>query len=142
MDFRYKKFPRDQSNNPFPHNKSALRPVVQIDFETDNGSFGYLVLIDSGADYCIFHASIGEQLGLNIKEGKELTFHGTSGEPQIAYFHKISFRIGGVEQVANVGFSYEMEKLPYGILGQYGFFNKWIVKFEYHKENVELKMIP
>lgn len=138
MDFRYKKFPRDQSNNPFPHNKSALRPVVQIDFETDNGSFGYLVLIDSGADYCIFHASIGEILGLDIKSGKPLTFFGTSGEPQKAYFHKITFKVGGNSHTCFVGFSYDMEKLAYGILGQDGFFDSWNVKFEYSKEVIEL----
>ena len=40
-----------------------------------------------------------------------------------------------------LSFSYDMEKLPYGLLGQDGFFDRWIIKFEYHKENVELKEI-
>ena len=141
MDFKYRKFPVDPNNYPFPGKKSALRPVIQIDLEYPAGKFGYLVLIDSGADYCIFHASIGELLELDIKAGKPLTFHGTSGEPQIAYFHQIEFKIGGHSHKCDVGFSYEMEGLPYGILGQVGFFDKWIVKFEYHKENVELKEI-
>lgn len=141
MNFRYKKFPTDPNNNPVPNHKSALRPVIQIDFDSPNGGFGYFVLIDSGADYCIFHARIGELLGLNIIKGDELTFYGTSGEPQKAYFHNISFKIGGNLHKCLVGFSYDMEKLAYGILGQYGFFDKWTVKFEYHKGNVELKEI-
>lgn len=141
MNFRYKKFPTNPNNHPFPNQKSALRPVIQIDFESRNGSFGYFVLIDSGADYCIFHARIGELLGLDIKSGKPLTFYGTSGEPQKAYFHKISFKIGGSSHECDVGFSYDMEKLAYGLLGQFGFFDKWAVKFEYHKENVEIKEI-
>ena len=115
--------------------------MIQIDFESNNGTFGYFVLIDSGADYCIFHAKIGELLGLDIKSGKPLTFYGTSGEAQKAYFHKVRFRIGGIDHECEVGFSYDMEKLAYGLLGQEGFFNKWIVKFAYHKENVELKEI-
>jgi len=82
VNFKYKKFPIDTKNYPFPNQKSALRPVIQIDFDLPNGGFGYLVLIDSGADYCIFHATIGEQLGLDITKGKELIFYGTSGEPQ------------------------------------------------------------
>lgn len=142
MNFRYRKFPVDSKNCPFPNKKSSLRPVVQIDFETENGKFGYFVLIDSGADYCLFHASIGEELGLDVKSGKPLTFYGTSGEPQKSYFHKITFKIGGHDHTCEVGFSYEMEKLAYGILGQDGFFDKWSVKFEYHKENVEIKEIP
>lgn len=141
MNFKYRKFPVDHQNCPFPHKKSALRPVVQIDLDTPNGSFGYLVLIDSGADYCIFHASVGELLGLTIKKGVPLTFYGTSGEPQHAYFHKITFKLGGYKHTCEVGFSYDMEKLAYGLLGQDGFFNKWSIKFEYHKENVELKEI-
>lgn len=141
MNFKYKKFPVNPENCPFPDKKSSLRPVIQIDFETPNGKFYYFALIDSGADYCMFHAKIGEMLDLDIKKGKPLIFYGTSGEPQKAYFHKVTFKVGGIDHLCEVGFSYDMEKLPYGLLGQDGFFNKWIVKFEYHKENVELKEI-
>ena len=141
MNFKYRKFPIDPDNCPFPNKISSFRPVIQIDFDTDKGKFGYFVLIDSGADYCIFHASIGEMLGLNIKSGKPLTFFGTSGQPQRAYFHGVEFKIGGVDHKCNVGFSFDMKKLAYGLLGQEGFFDKWIVKFEYHKENIELKKI-
>lgn len=141
MNFKYRKFPVNPKNCPFKDKKSVLRPVIQIDFETPKGKFGYLVLIDSGADYCIFHASIGEQLGLKIKTGKPLTFFGTSGKPQKAYFHKITFGIGGCPHTGEVGFSYDMEKLAYGLLGQDGFFDRWIVKFEYHKQNIDLREI-
>ncbi|MBI4099896.1 retropepsin-like domain-containing protein [Candidatus Microgenomates bacterium] len=142
MNFRYRKFPVDKNNCPFPNKNSSLRPVIQIDFSTPKGNFGYYVLIDSGADYCIFHATIGEELGLDIKKGALLIFFGTSGEPQRAYFHKVTFKIGGHEHTCMVGFSYDMEKLAYGLLGQEGFFDQWIVKFELCKENVELKEIP
>ncbi|MBI4089260.1 MAG: retropepsin-like domain-containing protein [Candidatus Levybacteria bacterium] len=141
MDFKYRKFPTNPNNCPISNQQYALRPVIQIDFDSPNGGFGYFVLIDSGADYCIFHATIGEQLGFKIKTGKRLIFYGTSGEPQEAYFHKISFKIGGNSHECEVGFSYDMEKLAYGLLGQYGFFNKWRVKFEYDKENIELKEV-
>src|SRR3989344_9441195 len=141
MNFKYKKFPVNPDNHPFPNQKSALRPVIQIDFDTPTGALGYLVLIDSGADYCIFHSIVAERLGIDIKTGRELIFYGTSGQAQKAYFHKISFKIGGSLHECEVGFSYDMEKLAYGLLAQYGFFDKWIIKFEPQKENVELKEI-
>lgn len=141
MKFRYKKFPVDRRNCPFTNKRYALRPVIEVDFKDGENKFGYLVLIDSGADYCIFHATIGEQLNLDIKTGKQLIFSGTSGEPQKAYFHKITFYIWGHPHTCEVGFSYEMEKLAYGILGQDGFFDKWKVEFEYHKERIQLKEI-
>ena len=78
MDFKYRKFPVNPTNNPFPSKKHAIRPVIEITLENSQNSFGYFVLIDSGADYCIFHAKIGELLGLNIKQGKPLTFYGTA----------------------------------------------------------------
>lgn len=141
MNFKYRKFPTDPENGPNPNKTSSLRPVIQIDFDGIHGRFGYLVLIDSGADWCIFHATIGEQLGLDIKSGRKVTFHGTSGEEQVAYFHQVNFYVGGISMTTLVGFSYELEKLPYGLLGQDGFFDKWVIKFEYNKENIELKEI-
>lgn len=141
MNFDYRKFPVDLNNCPFPNKKSSLRPVISISLNGKKGNFGYFVLIDSGADYCIFHGFIGDELGIDVKSGKPLTFYGTSGEPQKAYFHKITFKVGGIDHSCMVGFSYEMENLAYGILGQDGFFSQWMVKFEYHKENIELKKI-
>lgn len=139
MNFKYKKFPYDPDNIPFTGTKSALRPVIEIEFSEENGKFRYLVLVDSGADYCIFHADIGEQLGLDITSGKPLTFYGTSGQPQKAYFHQVKFNVGGHEHKCDVGFSYDMKQLAYGILGQIGFFDTWNIKFEYGKENIEIK---
>lgn len=139
MNFKYRKFRTDPDNCPFPQKKVTIRPIVQIDFLTNRGPLGYSVLIDSGADFCMFHAKLGEALGMDIKTGKCLIFVGTSGHPQRAYFHKVKFLIGGVEHECYAGFSDEMEKLPYGLLGQDGFFDKWNVKFEYSKENIELK---
>ncbi|MGA2911584.1 MAG: retropepsin-like aspartic protease [Candidatus Levyibacteriota bacterium] len=141
MNFRYRKFPLNPKENPNFKRKSSLRPIIQIDFETKKGNFSYLVLIDSGADFCVFHGEIGERLGFDVTKGDELTFHGTSGEAQKAYFHNVSFKIGGIEHKAYIGFSYEMKSLPYGILGQDGFFDKWRIRFEYDKENIELKEV-
>jgi len=38
MNFRYRKFPVDRNNCPFPNKKSSLRPIIQIDFETQLGN--------------------------------------------------------------------------------------------------------
>lgn len=78
---------------------------------------------------------------MDVKSGRQITFRGTSGSEQKAYFHEITFKIGGHFHTAEIGFSYDMNSVPYGLLGQDGFFNKWIVKFEYQKENIEIKEI-
>jgi hypothetical protein len=38
-----------------------------------------------------------------------------------------------------VGFSSDIAKHGYGILGQKGFFNLFVVKFDYRKAEVEIK---
>jgi len=98
-------------------------------------------LIDSGADYCIFHAEIGEQIGLLIESGKRLSFFGTGGQEQTAFFHEIKLEVGGHEISCFAGFSRELEGLPYGILGQIGFFDKFKISFDYEKEKIELQSI-
>ena len=46
-----------------------LRPVISIEVKYKEISVPYEVLVDSGADICIFHASIGEVLGLDVEKG-------------------------------------------------------------------------
>jgi predicted aspartyl protease len=138
MTFPYKEFPIQYTNPLNPRKTTLLRPVIQIDFESKEGGFGYLALIDSGADYCLFHGSIGEQLGLDVKKGKALSFYGTSGKQQIAYFHKVRFSAAGKEIEAMVGFSYQINELAFGILGQEGFFDQFTITFNLNKKFITL----
>jgi len=97
-------------------------------------------MIDSGADYCIFQASLGELIGLTIESGKLDHFSGISGQGQLtAYFHDIQIGVGGHEFDCWAGFSRDIEALPCGILGQLGFFSLFSIRFDYDKERVELK---
>ena len=121
--------------------KNIKRPVIPIEVKYDKNVVKYLALINSGADFCIFHAEIGEAIGIDIKKGKLLEFYGVIGEKKEAFFHNISIVIGGWEKECYCGFSYEFDKtkMPYGILGQKGFFNLFKVSMDYEKEQIELK---
>ena len=80
----YRKFPA-QPTEPFPRRTSVSRPVVPIALINGSQRIRNLALIDSGADYCIFHAEIGEQIGIDIDSGKRLSFFGTGGQEQSAF---------------------------------------------------------
>jgi len=97
------------------------------------------VLIDSGADFCIFHADVAEVLEIPIIKGKKIVFYGTGGIAQTAYFHNVQIEIGGWPIKLYCGFSYDMKSLPYGILGQTGFFDRFKVEFNYQIKRIELK---
>lgn len=134
----YKSFPAAPLE-PFPNRQFVHRPVVDILLMHGNKSIKYEVIIDSGADFCIFHAEMAHILGIPVDHEKRMIFHGTGGVPQTAYFHQIQIEIGGRAMDLYCGFSPDMKSLPYGILGQTGFFDQFKIEFDYIHKKVELK---
>ena len=59
MKFKYKRY-----------GPTILRPVIEIKLKSDFRFLRYEVLVDSGADFCIFNSEVGEALGIDIKKGK------------------------------------------------------------------------
>ncbi|MBI5400829.1 MAG: hypothetical protein HZB12_01805 [Candidatus Yonathbacteria bacterium] len=56
MKFRYAKYGQ------------TLRPVIPVKLRNGDNEIGYEVLVDSGADMCLFDAEIGEAIGIDIKK--------------------------------------------------------------------------
>lgn len=138
MKFRYHKLNLSPSSDFF--GKFILKPIIPIKISKSDTILQYSVLIDSGADFCIFDAGIGEYLGLNIKSGIEVQFGGIqSFGGAKAYIHKVDLEIGGHQFKIETGFSYDISKNGYGILGQKGFFNLFSVRFDLQKEDIEIK---
>jgi len=138
MKFNYKKFPLPQESDFF--GTTILKPVIPIKIFHNDKVLRYDALIDSGADFCIFDAEIGEYLGIDIQSGLKEMFGGIQELGNaFAYLHKLDLNIGGWDYKTIIGFSYDIAKHGFGILGQKGFFNIFIVKFDYKKEQIELK---
>jgi hypothetical protein len=138
MKFPYLKFPA-QPTEAFPNRHNTLRPVLPLKLKYNSNQLDYFALIDSGADHSIFHAGIGEGLGLSVKNGNKLHFWGIYDKKQLAYFHKITINIGGHDYKCYCGFSYEIESLPYGLLGQDDFFKQFKIILDYSKKQFEMK---
>jgi len=109
-------------------------PLLEIALSKGN----LICLIDSGADYCYFPASIGEALDINVRNGEEKESKGITGTKFKAYFHTINCKIGGWDYKMKVGFSYDLG-IPFGILGREEFFSLFKVCIDHRKEEVELK---
>lgn len=139
LKYDYLKYPAEPSA-AFPRRFSASRPVIPIRLIKGTKDVRYHAIIDSGADLCIFHAQIGEVIGLTIESGKLLKFTGVSGQQFTAYFHDLEIEVGGYRFDCYAGFSREMENMPYGLLGQVGFFDLFNVVFDYEKQRIELKL--
>lgn len=128
MRFKYKKYGPD-----------ILRPVIPIEIIYKNLPVPYEVLIDSGADLCIFDAQIGEIIGIDITKGEKQEVWGITGVGEPYYIHPVTIKVGGWFYKIRAGFLPGIAKLGYGIVGQKGFFDLFTVKFDLIKEEIELK---
>lgn len=127
MKFKYKKYGPD-----------IFRPVIQIEVSLNSISIPYEVLVDSGADICIFDEDVAQILGINIIKGIRHEVIGVTGIPQYYYLHRVDVIVGGIKYQTEVGFM-KLSNQVFGIVGQRGFFSKFIVKFDLNKKEIELK---
>ena len=138
MKFSYFKFPLSVKSDFF--GDFIYKPIIPIELKFKNNSINYLALIDSGADLSIIDAEAGEYLGIDVKNGKEEYFGGVQEAGlAVAYLHDVQIGIGDFRKKVTVGFSYDIAEHGYGIFGQKGFFDLFIVKFDFLKTEIELK---
>lgn len=130
----------------FPNHIKRQRILPWIRFGAFNpskspSSLVYPVgLVDSGSELSFINHEIGEQLGYDIKTGKEIEIVGVGGAKIKAYLHKVGIQVGEVGNSPIVfegifGFTYEPfpSSMPQqtAILGTLGFFEKLNVFFDY-----------
>ena len=136
MKFPYKKF--FVQSRPSAKNHTVSRPVIPIHLEFGTHRIAYEALVDSSADYSIFHAEIGEVIDLNVRKGRRIRFAGVSGISQEGFRHPVRLEVGNRTFQASVVFAYHIG-IPYGILGQAELFKEFVVVFDRERGWLELK---
>ncbi len=96
-------------------------------------------LLNSGADGCIFDAGIGYLLDIDVETGERRRVAGITGFNQSYYIHPVTIKVGGWAYKIKAGFLPRIADLGYGVVGQRGFFDNFVVKFDFQKEEIELK---
>ncbi|MFM2340256.1 MAG: hypothetical protein RLZZ360_892 [Candidatus Parcubacteria bacterium] len=130
----------------FPYKKygaGVVRPVIPVTLCRGEKKVRYEVLVDSGADLCVFHAEIGELLGIEITKGKAHEVFGVGGKASVYYLHKIQIEVGGWPYAIEAGFMPNVSgrAMHHGLVGQKGFFEHFKVIFDKSSESIELKLI-
>lgn len=128
MKFRYKKY-----------GPEILRPVIPIEISNKHLTVPYEVLVDSGADFCIFDGQIGEILEIDIEKGEKFEVRGITGKEEAYYVHSVTINVGGWNYKIKAGFMPNMGAFSHGVVGQKGFFDIFKVKFDLSKEEIELQ---
>ncbi|MFZ0311113.1 MAG: hypothetical protein WAL85_00280 [Candidatus Korobacteraceae bacterium] len=133
----YKKYPTTYAECGYYY--SAAIPVnIALPAISSPRSKRFEAIIDSGASSCIFHASIGRAIGLDIESGQLTETLGVAGAMAI-YLHDISLYAPGGIITTRAGFS---DNLPIaGLLGMAGFFENYKISFDPVTLRCELERI-
>ncbi len=98
-------------------------------------------VVDSGADLCIFPASLADRLGIELPKDRSSAFSGSGETTQMAYFVEVQATMlamdgpnidPGQEPLTfslYAGFCDTLEHVGMGLLGQEGFFSRFTVHF-------------
>ncbi len=101
------------------------RLLTALEWKNVRNKFFFQSVVDSGADYCVFPASFGEKIGIDIKRGKPTPMSGFGGKGQ-CFYHRVKALVVISKQIWRfecfAGFSEQMNGLGIGLLGRHGFF--------------------
>lgn len=128
MKFQYKKIA-----------DGVFRPIIPIEIYNGDQCIKYHVLVDSGADFNVFDAEIGSAIGLDIEKGVKGKVFGIAGNGTDYYTHRIQIKVGGRLFPVEAGFMPQPPQSGYGIVGQKGFFDIFVIKFDLLKKQIEFK---
>lgn len=135
MRFPYQKLLVEDSNRK---THSTYRPLIPVEISSGGQKLLTYGLIDSGADVCLFGADLCQRLELNLKKGKKQVLRGIGKGTVVFYLHFLTLHIGKSAVKTEIGFSDNVKHIPFSILGQKGFFENFLVAFNYPKKWVEV----
>ena len=126
----------------FNYEKAGLwfRPIIPITIRHKKHEVGYLALLDSGADFNIFHSDIAKILKINVTKFRKFKFSGIkSGAEGEGSFVELYIGVNHIFFKTLAVFSDDISDNGYGILGQQGFFNHHVIQFDYSKKTIRIR---
>jgi predicted aspartyl protease len=75
--------------------------MLQVTLSSGTNRQQVICLVDSGADDCLFHSSIGRRLGIDVETGEYKKFDGIADSID-AYMHTIEIQIQDFPDVVTV----------------------------------------
>ena len=121
----------------YPGTKALLKPLITVVLRYQDKKQKLFTLVDSGADVCLFPKDVADILGIDIKNGAMVFITGIGGGQIPFYFHEVEILLGEYQVKTKVGFSNSHIGVS-GILGQQGFFDNFIVSFDYRNRFIEI----
>ena len=115
-----------------------MRPIIPVTLLYRHKLVQFEALIDSGADYNIFHGDIAVYLGINLTHGSKRIIHGLGGDSVKGYEHSVRLKFREYIYQSTIIFSNQLPENSLAVLGNQGFFDHFCVCFEYRHQSVTL----
>ena len=117
-----------------------FRPLIGVTLRNGSQSMNYIALVDSGADFNLFHTDIASLLGIDLSNIKQIDLYGVNDKkPLRGYPAGVEIGINGSFYSSMVVFSPDIVANSLALMGQAGFFDRFVVQFDYKKRLGYLK---
>lgn len=125
--FDYRKIP----DHTQPKRLWLKRPMLQVTLSNGTKRQVVISVVDSGADVCLFHSSIADRLGIDMKSVQPIRIDGIADDSPIeAYFHTVELQVQDFPNGITIQAGFTDSDGIAGLLGQSGFFKNYRVTFE------------
>ncbi|HUE82985.1 MAG TPA: hypothetical protein VMM84_12800 [Pyrinomonadaceae bacterium] len=132
MNINYRKL--DDATRPEGY---SLYPLLQVFIRHGVDMRPVLALVDSGASDCIFSASLGEVVGIDVPTGRPFEFHAFDLKDVRGFIHTVQLQVSGFPHWIDIEAVFiESEVLP--LLGQRGFFENYQIVFERYRHQFDV----
>ena len=121
----------------FPQGGTAHRPIAFAYISVAGGVPERLaVVLDTGADGCLFPLKLARLLHLDIERMPRATNRGVGSQSNLTCYTDVAIDLGnGIAFTAYAGFTEGLDAMGLGLLGQAGFFEQYNVEFR-HSERL------
>lgn len=112
-----------------------LRPTVDVRLERADLAWTTKALIDTGAPSTVFDRGAGEALGFEFAPPRRDILHFLGGEQRWAQVETVILQLEPFQDMwweTEVSFLIDEWDMPFGLLGQLGFLDRWVVSFNYY----------
>jgi hypothetical protein len=112
-------------------------PLIDVELGGPEKTLIVKALLDSGATFSLFRPEIADYLGIPLRGGRKIYFHGIKGKI-LGYLHRIPVRINQKRFICSIAFSPELES-SFNILGRNNFFFPFLITFNEKYQKILLE---
>lgn len=117
-----------------PDGGLILRPTLDVRLDLGDSEWTLRALADTGSSACLFPRGAGEALGVDLRGWRQRKHHEfrIAGAARLAVAEMVHVTIADVEEMnwlTEAWFFTEEWNLPFGVLGNDGFFDRWVMSF-------------